>query len=288
MNSWRHAGATGGGTGGSTSVASERRQRARALVPVASHASADCLLVACACVEHGFMAWACHCSQMQGTAFAPPGGGGYFSSLDSSVRLFCSLRPSDRRERTAKAPFVRPGNQWRQNKGMVSERGGDVETPAAALAAAVQEAAAPPPAKDSADGADSGGGGAGSPKPPPRPLSPTLSEAASESSSGVQSSVSPHYDAQRDVILRLEFLRTAEVKVGWRAGGGRHQYLRGCRQRAVPPQGALWLPPNSPAEHALACCRRLQTIIRAVWAAVFVGFVLLSVALYVKIDRVGG
>ena len=39
------------------------------------------------------------------------------------------------------------------------------------------------------------------------------SEASSSSSGAISSSISPHYDAQRDVVLCLESLREPEVKV---------------------------------------------------------------------------
>lgn len=56
------------------------------------------------------------------------------------------------------------------------------------------------------------------------------SEVSSGSGSGGGAPISPHYDAARDVVLRLEFLRPAEVKV---SSCGRHQ--RGLDRRHWRP-----------------------------------------------------
>jgi type IV secretory pathway TrbL component len=59
----------------------------------------------------------------------------------------------------------------------------------------------------------------------PKP-STASSEAESEASSNAQSAgMSPHYDAAGDIILRLEFLRTPEFKVG---------VLGGCESAVEP------------------------------------------------------
>ena len=52
-------------------------------------------------------------------------------------------------------------------------------------------------------------------RPRQRPCStqPAWLAASSSSSGAISSSISPHYDAQRDVVLCLESLREPEVKV---------------------------------------------------------------------------
>lgn len=120
-----------------------------------------------------------------------------------------------------------------------------------------------------------------SPKLHPSDFKRSTSVAPSEggSSEGSSSGVSPHfpYDAQKDVVLRLEFLGPREVKArGWQLGAKR---VRG------PVQSTIAAPGRRPSP-ACPCARPPQAIIRAVRVAVLVGLAMLIVALWLKIDQV--
>lgn len=146
---------------------------------------------------------------------------------------------------------------------------------------------------------------------------------SSEASGSTGSSLSPHYDDKRDIILRLEFLRTPEVKVrcgagacgrwshrwhvppseGWYcsehfvfairlacARGMRPHDSRGLEEGAVrclltqgPPTRTCAAHPLPPRA-PLPCA--LQAIIRGVTATVAVGVAILIIALYMKLHAV--
>lgn len=131
------------------------------------------------------------------------------------------------------------------------------------------------------------------------------SDSSTVGSSNGSSGLSPHYDANQDVILRLEFLRTAEIKVrGIPSAGSASPLL-------LPPWGLLaaWLPLVTSSSK---CLRRLalslftqaqqsahasplprpcrptsvQAIIRTVRVAVVAGLVMLIITLVFKIEKV--
>lgn len=103
-----------------------------------------------------------------------------------------------------------------------------------------------------------------------------------------------HYDAQRDVVLRLEFLRTAEVKA--RAAGAARGATAGKREDCSPAAHGVEAGPEPlPRLPALAaerppCQPTLpaappQAIIRAVRLAVAVGVAMLAVLLALKVQK---
>lgn len=53
----------------------------------------------------------------------------------------------------------------------------------------------------------------------------SIADSSSAGSGSGSSGLSPHYDANQDVILRLEFLRAAEIKVGGVLAGRKHRSL---------------------------------------------------------------
>lgn len=94
--------------------------------------------------------------------------------------------------------------------------GGGSCQPQATAAAQSDGDGSPKEDADSSHGMDSNGSTKES-------LDPKLSVASSEydseaSSAGVMRSISPHYNARDDIILRFEFLRTNEMKVGLDVG----------------------------------------------------------------------